>query len=476
MPEPHTFRKTKLVATVGPASADSDTLERMIEAGMNVARFNFSHEDHHEHARRLTLLRAASTRLGVPVATMLDTKGAEIRTGSVEHGRVTLVEGTAFRLLTSDELGDMHGGSISYPALVTQMEPGHTILINDGRLELCVESVSEAAVHCSVVRGGDLTDQKGLNIPSEPILADGLNEANQADLQFAIDHKMDYIAASFMQSPDDVTQIRSFLEARGASIPIIAKIENAEALKHLSGIVDVADGTMGARGDLGVELQPAEVPAAQKHIIRTTVRSGKPTITATQMLDSMERNQQPTRAECSDVANAILDGSSAVMLSGETARGRYPVEAIRTMSDLARGAETSLSEYGALQQIQPHPTALVTDAISLAAITMANHLKAAAIITLTESGFTSRQVSKYRPDCPIIAVTASQDVIRRLTMNWGVIAVRYEGAADDQAKIDAGVAWARDHGVVRENSVVVATAGISSETGSTNMLRVVTVD
>ncbi len=246
-------------------------------------------------------------------------------------------------------------------------------------------------------------NHKGINIPSEPILADGLNEANQADLQFAVDHEMDYIAASFMQRPDDVTQIRSFLKTRGASIPIIAKIENAEALKHLDEIVEVADGTMVARGDLGVELPPAEVPAAQKRIIRTTVRNGKPTITATQMLDSMERNPQPTRAECSDVANAILDGSSAVMLSGETARGRYPVEAVRTMSDLARGAEISLREYGYLQQIQPHPTAVITEAISLAAITIANHLRAAAIITLTESGFTSRQISKYRPECPIIS-------------------------------------------------------------------------
>ena len=469
------IRKTKIVATVGPASSDSDTLERMVKAGMNVARFNFSHETHAEHARRLGLLRDVSTRLGVPVATMLDTKGAEIRTGSVEQGCVELVEGSAFQLLASDELGDANRVSVSYPALVQQMVAGRTILIDDGRLELLVESVAEEALHCRVVRGGELTNHKGINIPSEPILADGLNEANQADLQFAVDHEMDYIAASFMQRPDDVTQIRSFLKTRGASIPIIAKIENAEALKHLDEIVKVADGTMVARGDLGVELPPAEVPAAQKRIIRTTVRNGKPTITATQMLDSMERNPQPTRAECSDVANAILDGSSAVMLSGETARGRYPVEAVRTMSDLARGAEISLREYGYLQQIQPHPTAVVTEAISLAAITMANHLRAAAIITLTESGFTSRQISKYRPDCPIIAVTISQKVVRRLTMNWGVVAVRYEGDADDKAKIDAGVAWARDHGIVSEGDVVVATAGISSEIGSTNMLCVVAV-
>ena len=374
---------------------------------MDVARFNFSHESHAEHARRLELLRAASNRLGMPVATMLDTKGAEIRTGSVAQGYVELVEGSLFRLLASDELGDANGVSVSYPDLVRQTVPGRTILIGDGRLELLVESVTKEALHCAVVRGGELTNHQGVNVPSEPILADGLDEVNQADLQFAVDHEMDYVAASFMQRPDDVTKIRAFLQAHGASIPIIAKIENAEALKHLNEIVEVADGTMVARGDLGVELPPAEVPAAQKRIIRTTVGSGKPTITATQMLDSMERSRQPTRAEASDVANAILDGSSAVMLSGETARGRYPVESVRTMSDLAKGAEASLREYGYLQQIRPHPTALVTGAISVAAITMADHLQAAAIITLTESGFTSRQISKYRPECPIIAVTRS---------------------------------------------------------------------
>ncbi len=469
------MRKTKIVATVGPACSDPDTLKRMIEAGMNVARFNFSHESHEGHAQRLDMLRKVSSDLGVPVATMLDTKGAEVRTGSVQDGAIRLVAGEPFALLAGDELGDTSGVSVSFPDLVRQVEPGTSIRIDDGQLELRVESSHPDQLRCVVVRGGELGNHKGINIPGAPILVDGLNEANRADLRFAVEHGIDYIAASFMQRPEDVQNIRRFLRECGGSIPIIAKIENREGLNHLEGIVDAANGTMVARGDLGVELAPAEVPAVQKRIIRTTVGSGKPTITATQMLDSMERNPQPTRAEASDVANAILDGSSAVMLSGETARGRFPVEAVRTMSELALGAEESLGEYGYLQQIEPHPTALITEAISQAAITMAEHLKAAAILTLTESGFTSRQISKYRPACPIIAVTRSRDVVRRLAMNWGVTATLYDGDPADEKKVDAGVTWARSHGMAKAGDVVVVTAGISSEAGSTNMIRIVSV-
>jgi pyruvate kinase len=475
MAEARVMRKTKIVATVGPACSDPDTLTRMIEAGMNVARFNFSHESHEGHAERLDMLRNASSDLGVPVATMLDTKGAEVRTGTVQNGEVQLEVGKPFTLFAGDELGDVCGVSVSFPDLVRQVGPGASIRIDDGRLELRVEANHPDELRCVVVRGGELGNHKGINVPGAPILVNGLNEANQADLRFAVEHGIDYIAASFMQRPEDVQNIRRFLRECGGSIPIIAKIENREGLNHLDGIVAAANGTMVARGDLGVELAPAEVPAVQKRIIRTTVGSGKPTITATQMLDSMERNPQPTRAEASDVANAILDGSSAVMLSGETARGRYPVEAVRTMSELALGAEESLGEYGYLQQIAPHPTALVTEAISQAAITMAEHLKAAAILTLTESGFTSRQISKYRPACPIIAVTRSRDVVRRLAMNWGVTATFYDGDPADEKKVDAGVTWALSHGMAEPGDVVVVTAGVSSEAGSTNMIRIVTV-
>jgi pyruvate kinase len=447
----------------------------MIQAGMNVARLNFSHENHVAHGRRLELARRASDELGVPIAAMLDTKGAQIRTGSVENGGVTLSDGDPFTLWSGDELGDAQGVSVSYPGLANDVRAGATVLIDDGKIELRVEAVEPGAVRCRVVHGGPLTNHKGVNLPGTAVLVEAMDDANRADLQFAVDHEMDYIAASFVRNADDVRQIQTFLADRGASTPVIAKVETREALSRLDEIVATAAGIMVARGDLGVELLPQEVPVAQKRIIRATVGNGKPVITATQMLDSMERNPRPTRAEASDVANAILDGTSAVMLSGETARGRYPVLAVRTMSELALGAEASLAEYGYLQQIQSRSTEVVTEAISQAAITMARHLKARAILTLTESGFTSRSISKYRPDCPILAVTMSRQVVRRLAMNWGVTATLYAGDPADEKKIEFGLRWARARGYVEPGDTVVCTAGTSTQTGSTNMIRIARV-
>jgi pyruvate kinase len=472
---PPTIRKTKIVATLGPACDDLETLKRMIQAGMNVARLNFSHENHAAHARRLALARQASDELDVPIAAMLDTKGAQIRTGSVENGGVTLVDGEPFTLWAGDELGDAQGVSVSYPGLASDVRAGATVLIDDGKIELRVEAVEPGAVRCRIVHGGPLTNHKGLNVPGTALLVEAMDDANRADLQFAVDHDIEYVAASFVRNAADVREIQGFLAQRGASPPVIAKVETREALSNLDEIVATAAGIMVARGDLGVELPPQEVPVAQKRIIRATVGSGKPVITATQMLDSMERNPRPTRAEASDVANAILDGTSAVMLSGETARGRYPVLAVRTMSELALGAEASLAEYGYLQQIQSRSTEVVTEAISQAAITMARHLKARAILTLTESGFTSRSISKYRPDCPILAVTMSRRVVRRLAMNWGVTPMLYEGDPADDQKIAFGLRWARERGYVAAGDTVVCTAGTSTQTGSTNMIRIATV-
>ena len=468
-------RKTKIVATVGPACDDVPTLTEMIHAGMNVARLNFSHEDHESHRERLARVREAADAASARVATMLDTKGAEVRTGSIEEG-VSLEAGAPFRLLAADALGDSSGVSISYPGLVNELPLGDRVLIADGALELIVEAKLPGALECRVVRGGPLASHKGINLPDTELHLDGLNEVNQADLQFAIDNGIDYVAASFMQSAADVEAIRGFLTERGGGeIPIIAKIENQAGLRNLEEIVAAADGTMVARGDLGVEIGAAGVPVAQKRIIRRTVGSGKPVITATQMLDSMERNSRPTRAEASDVANAILDGSSAVMLSGETARGRHPVEAVRTMAELALGAEPSLREYGYLQQIAPHPHAVVTEAVSQAANTMANHLRVRAILTLTESGFTSRQISKYRPRCPILAITSSAQVARRLALNWGIRATSAEGLEEDEDRLQHGLAWGKERGFLECGDVVIVTAGISHETGSTSSIRVVTV-
>ncbi len=469
------IRKTKVVATIGPASDSVDTIVQMILAGMNVARLNFSHGSHDEHARRLGLIREASERLSASVAVMLDTKGAEIRTGSVEDGEIEIETGNAFALWADDRLGTPEGVAISYPELVRLVQPGAAIMIDDGRLELRVMDVHEGAIRCQVVRGGPLSNHKGINVPGAFLPLNAMNEANQQDLLFGVKHDVDYIAASFVRSAADVREIRRFLDAHGATIPVIAKIENASGVKNLDEIVSVSDGTMVARGDLGVEMRPQEVPVLQKKIIRTTVTAGKPVITATQMLDSMERNPRPTRAEASDVANAILDGSSAVMLSGETARGAYPIESVRTMASLALQAEASLDEYGYLQQIEPHPSAVVTEAVSQAAISMARHMNAAAIVTLTESGFTSRAMSKYRPHCPILAVTSSPEVVRKLALNWGVTAVLHDLSESDEEKLDFGLRRSRQLGYVIPGDVVVATAGISRETGSTNMIRVVRV-
>jgi pyruvate kinase len=354
------------------------------------------------------------------------------------------------------------------------VEPGDPILLDDGSIELVVESVDGDVVQCRVMSGGVLRSRKGMNLPHTELQFRSMGVENEEDLVFAAEHEMDYVAASFVRNAGDVEEVRAVLEDHGARIPIIAKIENRAGVQNLEEIVAAANGTMVARGDLGVELPVEEVPAAQKKIIRTTVMNGKPVITATQMLDSMERNPRPTRAEASDVANAIFDGTSAVMLSGETAVGAHPVEAVRTMSRLALQAEASLETYGHLQQVHPDPGNKVSEAVSQAAITMARHLHAAAIVTLTESGFTSRMISKYRPPCPILAVTASPYVARRLSMNWGVTALRWDGQGGDEEKIAFAIRRARELDYVGRDDVVIVTAGLSKQTGSTDMIRVLT--
>ncbi len=467
-------RKTKVIATIGPACDSPEILRRMIEAGMNVARLNLSHGTLAEHKARLHRIREVSRELSANVAVMLDTKGTEIRTGLVRNGAVELVEGDPFVLTVKEEVGDHERVSISYKKLPAEIKLGSPILLDDGRLELRVVSLDSESIRCQVVRGGELGNNVGVNVPETSLSFARISEANREDLRFAAENDVDYVAVSFVRSAGDVLEVRRTLEQLGVEIPIIAKIENREGVRNLDEIVAEANGAMVARGDLGVELAVEEVPLVQKRIIRTTVMSGKPVITATQMLDSMERSPRPTRAEASDVANAILDGTSAVMLSGETAKGRYPVEAVRTMASLAFTAEASLRDYGYLQKILPNPANVVTEAVAQAAITMARHLDAAAIVTLTASGFTSRAISKYRPDCPILAVTASETVVRKLAMNWGVTAALYQGERDDAAQIRFGAERLCELGCTRPGDVIVATAGISGEAGSTNLIRVVT--
>ena len=468
-------RMTKIVATIGPACDVPDTLRKMIEAGMNVARLNLSHGTFHEQAKRVARIREAAAALSANVAIMADTRGVEIRTGAVEGGTVELQPGAPFSLYTDRRSGSAEGVSVSHPGLPGEVEPGSRILLDDGAIELRVVEAKPGAILCRVVEGGRLEAGRGVNLPDGTVQRSALSGQDRDDLLFAAAEGLDYVAASFVQSAADVRAIQHTLEGAGAPIPVIAKIENREGVRNLEEIVACAAGTMVARGDLGVEIALEEVPIAQKRIIHTTVRNGKPVITATQMLSSMERNPRPTRAEVSDVANAILDGTSAVMLAGETAVGRFPVEAVRTMARIAERSEASLPLYGHLQQILPEPSNVVTEAVSQAAITMANHLESAAIVTLTESGFTPRAISKHRPRCPILAVTPAERVVRALALNWGVSAIRAEGERSDEAMIAFAIEHLRSRGQVRPGDVVVATAGISQARGTTNRISVIPV-
>jgi pyruvate kinase len=480
MPPRRILRKTKIVATLGPACDDEAVLRAMIGAGANVVRLNLSHGTLEEHARRLGRAREAAASLDVFVAAMVDTKGIEVRTGTLAEPAVTLSPGAEFRLYAEPRSGDAGGVSTTYPSLVTEVLATQRILIDDGAIELEVLRREPGALLCRVVVGGTLRERKSINLP-DTRLPLGLDDpAAQAvlrdELAFAADHEVEYIAASFVQRADDVHAIRAILREHGATIPIVAKIENQSGVDNLEGIVEAADGTMVARGDLGVELPLADVPGTQKRIIRATVYSGKPVITATQMLDSMERNPRPTRAEASDVANAILDGTSAVMLSGETAMGKYPVEAVATMAALSLKAESYLRDYGYLQKTRPNPANRITEAVSQAAVTMAQSLGAAAIISLTTTGFTSRQISKHRPDCPILAVTSVPLTARRLAMNWGVTPLLCAEDLSDLQKIEFAIESAKTLGHLQPGDLVVATAGFHQRPGTTDQIRVFKLD
>ena len=452
----------------------------MIEAGMNVARLNLSHGTHNEHSKQIHTLRSAARELGRNIAIMIDTRGIEIRTGLLKDGVVTLVPGELFSLHTEDVAGDVNGVSITYQKLFEEVRRGIPILLDDGAIELEVETVKDGVIICRIIHGGLLGNSKSVNLPETQLAMSAVSPENRDDivkeLNFAAENDVDYIAASFVQSADDIYKMREILIGKDALIPIIAKIENKAGVANMEEIVDAADGIMVARGDLGVELPLADVPPTQKKLIRTTVSNGKPVITATQMLASMEHNPKPTRAEASDVANAILDGTSAVMLSGETAVGKYPLEALRTLATIALRAEASLNEYGYLQKIKPSPADVVTQAIGQASVSMAKNLKAAAILSLTESGFTSRLVSKYRPDCPIMAITSSQRVARKLSMNWGVIPVLYEGEPNDDARIDFAIDQIKQMMNADSGDILIVTAGhLQHGSGGTDLVRIITL-
>jgi pyruvate kinase len=474
------LRKTKIVATIGPACSSREKLAEMLDAGMNVARLNLSHGTFAGHSELIKRIREVARGLGQHIAIMIDTRGVEIRTGMLADRKAELERGAQFLLFTDEREGDERGVSITYANLPHEVQVGQPILLDDGAIELEITATTDTEIICKVVHGGTLGERKSINLPETRLKLATANPESRDDvkkeLDFASANDIDYIAASFVQSADDIRTMREILQDNGMQIPIIAKIENKSGINNLDEIVKEADGVMVARGDLGVELPFGEVPEAQKRMIHTTVMNGKPVITATQMLASMENNPKPTRAEASDVANAILDGSSAIMLSGETATGKYPVEAVKTMHNLAQRTESCLEEFGYLQKILPNPSNVVTEAVSQAVVTMVKQLNAAAVFSLTDTGFTSRLISRHRPECPIFALTGSETVARRLSMNWGVSALLCEPGCGDQQRISYGVERARELGFVDSGDVIVATWGYKHSAGGTDMIRVLQVE
>jgi len=467
------LRKTKIICTIGPASEDVQTLRKLIAQGMDVARLNFSHGSHQEHAQRIQNIRQASKEEGKIVAILLDTKGPEIRTGQLKESQVELVAGQTFVLTTEDIQGDDQRVSVSYEGLPNDVRPGSTILIDDGLIGLIVEKIEGTEIVCTVQNGGLLGNRKGVNIPGVEVNLPGITPKDAEDIRFGIEQGVDFIAASFVRKPQDVLEIRKILEDRNADIPIIAKIENQEGIKNLDSILDVCDGLMVARGDLGVEIPVEEVPLVQKEMIRKCNQLGKPVITATQMLDSMQRNPRPTRAEASDVANAILDGTDAIMLSGETAAGKYPVEAVNMMARIAVQTESSLRYKEMFRQRMREIGNTITESISQAVVHTSHNLDCSAIVTATESGYTARMVSKYRPKSPIIAVTPNEDVLRKLSMVWGVYPVKGAAASSTDEMFQTAVQAALESKWVCQGDLVVITAGVPvGKSGTTNLLKV----
>lgn len=470
------MRKTKIVCTIGPASEEIAVLKELLQNGMNVARLNFSHGTHDEHRRRISNIRQAAQETGIPVAIMLDTKGPEIRIGLLENGRVVLTEGAHVILTTEEVLGNKDRIYVNYAGLPGDVRPGTKLLLDDGLLELEIEKTAGTEINCRVVNGGELSDRKKINVPGEKINLPGLTQKDYEDIKLGVAEGVDFIAASFIRSAADVLAIRKVLEDLGASVDIISKIENSQGVSNVDEIIRVSDGLMVARGDLGVEIPAEEVPVVQKMLIDKCNVAGKPVITATQMLDSMIRNPRPTRAEASDVANAILDGSDAIMLSGETASGRYPLLTVQTMDRIARRTEESLNwpELGHKRATLVART--TTEAISYATCTTALSLEAAAIITSTKSGSTARMVSKYRPHAPIVAVTPRETIARRLLLVWGVYPLQARESDSTDLLIETSVNSALAAGFIKNGDLVVITAGVPvGIPGSTNLIKVHTV-
>lgn len=473
------MRKTKIVCTLGPSSSSEEVLEKMLKAGMNIARLNFSHGTHESHLEMIETFRRVRDKLGVPAAVMLDTKGPEIRICDMENGCATIMKGDEFVLTSREILGNSKEAMINYAKLPCHdLKAGQKILIDDGNIELSVISHTDTDIVCRVVDGGPLKTHKSINIPNFHIDMPFLSERDKSDLLFGIKNDIDFVAASFVRCAEDVIELRKFLDYHGGhDIRIISKIENAEGVRNFDAILAVSDGIMVARGDMGVEIDFEKLPGIQKKFIRKCYQSGKMVITATQMLESMQHNYMPTRAEITDVANAVFDGTSAVMLSGETTVGDHPVRVVEVMSHIVNQAETDAIELGSYKGLgHDEDHANITNAICDAACTTADDMQAKAIITVTESGYSARLCSKFRPSVPIVATTPNEKTFHQLSLSWGVYPVLSLYQSDSDKLLRHAIDCAKMIDIVKAGDRVVITTGeVVKSSGNTNLLKVATV-
>jgi pyruvate kinase len=476
------MKKTKVICTMGPNTNDRGLIKQLALHGMDIARFNFSHGDHEEQAGRFALVESVRKELNIPLATLLDTKGPEIRTGDLKDDKkVTLVEGQKFTLTTRDILGDETIGRITYTGLPQDIAEGNTILIDDGLIELRVDRVVDGTdIECTVINGSELGSRKGVNVPNVSIKLPGITDKDKEDIIFGVEQGFDFIAASFVRNAACIQEIKELMWAHDADIPVIAKIENAEGIENIDEIIRVADGIMVARGDMGVEIPAEQVPHIQKEIIKKCNAAYKPVITATQMLDSMIRNPRPTRAEVTDVANAIYDGTDVVMLSGETANGKYPLEALQMMVKIAETTEKDLATV-ALDNIRLHNKRGISSAVCNATVQTAENLNAKAIVCPTISGFTARLTSKLKPNAEIIGCTPYDNVLRKMQIYWGVRPLKTAPETSTDKIIEHAIEVTENAGYISEGDTVIVSAGIATSSapnakrGLTNMMRVITL-
>ena len=472
------MRKTKIVCTIGPVTQSKDMIKKLMENGMNVARFNFSHGSYEYHEQCLKNVRAAAEELGLPVAAMMDTKGPEVRLGKfVDDKPVEIKDGDVYVLTTRDCLCDDKKGSVTFKNLPKDVSVGTRILINDGLIELLAEKVTAEDIECRVIHGGKLSNNKGINVPGVKLSMPYLSDADMSDLEFGAKMQYDFIAASFVRTAADINYLRKYTQSLGwFNVRIIAKIENLDGVENIDEILEAADGIMVARGDMGVEIPFEQIPAIQKDLIHKGYNAGKQVITATQMLESMISNPRPTRAEITDVANAIYDGTSAIMLSGETAAGEYPIEAVSAMALIAETTENNIDYKSRFRKRGSDNDKNIANAISHATVTTAHDLDVKAIITVTKGGSTARLISKYRPLCPIISCTTDETVCRQMNMSWGVTSTMINEETNTDDLFDHAVEAAKKLGLVESGDKVVITAGVPlGRSGTTNLMKVESV-